>query len=94
MIPKNISKEAVLKAMDDIDQNGVPKNRNSTKYWLRDRNKYYPPKYVISLANKYQSGIELKPVDFSGGEEANNFLINLGFQIVDNTSGTKREKNE
>ena len=71
MIPGDISKEAVLEAMAEIDLNGVPKNHISTKYMLRNDNKLYPPKYTISLANKFVNGIEPKPAEFSGGEATN-----------------------
>ncbi|MEM3068196.1 MAG: hypothetical protein QXX91_06130 [Thermoplasmata archaeon] len=43
---------------------------------------FYPPKYIISIANKYVNGKELDPEEFSGGVEANQFLKILVFNIV------------
>lgn len=43
---------------------------------------FYPPKYIISIANKYVNGKELDPEEFSGGVEANQFLKSLVFNIV------------
>ncbi len=83
MIPSNITKENIIHALEYIDRYGVPKNRESTKYKLKYKHRNYPPKYVISIANKYANKIELKPSEFSGGNETNNFLINLGFKISD-----------
>ena len=81
MIPKNITKEAVKKAIQEIDENGVPRHRESTKYHLSYGGKFYPPKYVISVANRIQNGKELKAEEFGGGHESNMFLSSLGFDI-------------
>ncbi len=81
MIPKNITREHVLNALQEIDKNRIPKRRGSTKFKLGFNEKNYPPKYVMSLANKYANGEELDSQDFSGGREANNYLEQLGFAI-------------
>ena len=81
MIPKNIKREHILKAIEEIEEVGVPKGRTSKKFLLEYNDKYYPPKYVISLANKFANNIELDPQDFNGGTESNNFLKHLGFSI-------------
>ena len=56
MIPKNIKKEHIIKAIEEIKRNGIPKGRDSKKFLLKFNGEYYPPKYVISLANKYANG--------------------------------------
>jgi hypothetical protein len=38
--------------------------------------------YIISLANKYANGVELDPSKFSGGNETNDFLRRLGFDVI------------
>lgn len=81
MISKNITRETVIEALHEIDTNGVPKHRLSTKYHLSHEGKQYPPKYVISIANKIINGTELKADEFGGGEESNTFLTTLGFEI-------------
>jgi len=68
--------------MREIDSDGVPKGRNSRKFKLYYNRKYYPPKYVISLANKYANGTALASSEFSGGQQSNNFLERLGFEVV------------
>ena len=89
MIPANISFEHVLRALEEIDRNGIPKRRRATRYYLRYRGKRYPPKYVISLANKYANGLELNPADFSGGTESNDFLKRLGFSTSEKDEQTE-----
>jgi len=84
MISNNITGEDVLNALSEIDKNGIPSNRHSKKYFLDYKGKRYPPKYVLSLANKYANKNELDPNEFSGGDETNDFLIKLGFDIKEN----------
>lgn len=81
MIPKNIKKDDIINAIKEVDLKGIPSNRESTKYKLIYNYRAYPPKYLISIANKYVNGHGLKPYEFGGGTESNKFLINLGFEI-------------
>ncbi|MGD0030628.1 DUF3427 domain-containing protein [Paenibacillus illinoisensis] len=85
-IPNNILMEHVIKAIDYINKHNVPDKRFSTKYVLVHNDKYYPPKYVLSIANTFANGIELEPYEFSGGGEANKFLKRLGFIIIEEGS--------
>lgn len=85
MIPNNISKRDVLKAIEKVRSDGVPKRRNSRKYLLIYQDKSYPPKYIVGLANWFANGVELDPEDYSGGLETNRFLTELGFEIVERT---------
>lgn len=78
-IPKNISYEHIIKAIQQIDREGVPKGRELTKYYLL-RDKYYPSKYVISIANTFANGEQI-PFNKFNGEEANEFLVKLGFCV-------------
>lgn len=89
MIPANISVEHILRALEEIDRYGIPEQRKATRYYLNYEGKLYPPKYVISLANKYANGSELNPTDFSGGLESKAFLKKLGFH-----TGEKDQQNE
>ena len=96
MIPENITKDHILKAIDKIDQEGVPRGRNSTTYNVFYNNKTYPPKLIISYANYFANGDELNPNMFSGGDKSKcfNLLINQGFEIVnkEDEGFTKRIK--
>ncbi|MCQ6281610.1 hypothetical protein [Bacillus sp. EB600] len=92
-IPKNINRDHVILAIQKIDREGIPEKRESTRFNLTYESKYYPPKYVISIANIFANGEEYSPSLFSGGEETNKFLNNLGFIIVENNlNGTDDEK--
>lgn len=82
MIPTNITKEAILKAIEQADCEGVPKGRDARSYHIYYGGKLYPPKYIISLANRFINGYELSPGNFGGGAEANNYLCKLGFDVV------------
>ena len=82
MISKNIKRDHILKAIEEINEKEVPNNRQSKKFLLEFNGKHYPPKYLISLANKYINSETLDPELFSGGIESNTFLSNLGFKII------------
>jgi hypothetical protein len=89
MIPSNIEREHIIKAIREIDSNGILPGRESRSFLLIFEGKRYPPKYVLSLANKFANGEELDPSRFSGGQETNNFLKRLRFDIVEiSLSGT------
>jgi hypothetical protein len=90
MIPPNIRREHILLAIQEIDIHGVLPSRASSKYNLRFDGKTYPPKYVISLANKFANGKELNPQEFSGGQETNGFLKQRGFQVEGGASPRSR----
>jgi AAA domain (dynein-related subfamily) len=83
MIPKNIEREDVIQAIEEIARSGVPYHRASVRYNVIYDDKPYPPKYVISLANRYANGSELEPSEFNGGVETNDFLRALGFTIAE-----------
>ena len=67
MIPRNISKSDILRAMKKIDTEGIPKGRESSKYSINYMGVLYPPKLVISYANLFANYEELAPGNFSGG---------------------------
>ncbi|SNS86611.1 EVE domain-containing protein [Bacillus sp. OK838] len=83
-IPKNINNEHVIEAIHKIDSEGVPERRSSTRFKLSFEGKFYPPKYVITIANIFANGEEYSPSLFSGGDETNEFLKSLGFRIIEN----------
>lgn len=49
-IPKNISKEHIEKAIKEIVQSEIPKERLSYNYYLIHEAKNLPPKYVVSIS--------------------------------------------
>jgi 5-methylcytosine-specific restriction protein B len=88
-IPKNISKDYILKSIKYIDENGVPEKNKSTKYELVDKSgKRYPPKYIIAIANHLANDKDISVEGFNA-IEAKKFLEKLNFVIE-----TKLEKFE
>ncbi len=82
-IPSNITKKNIEKAINKIDQEGIPANGHSSTYDVVYEGKYYPPKLVVSYANLFANGTELDRSSFTGGKgtdafkllESNNFKI-------------------
>ncbi len=84
MILENITKEHIEKAILEIDEQGIRKKRHSSTYDLEFNGNLYPPKLVISIANKFANGAELDPQSFYGGKDTPAFelLKKEGFTIV------------
>ena len=91
-IPKNISKEHIIKAIHKIDEHGVPFHRQSVQFNILYENKLYPPKYTICIANEFANGYELSHTEFSGGVESNKFLQELGFTIIEKKAETEQNQ--
>jgi len=85
MIPDNITIEHLRKAIEEIETDGIRKGRHSSTYDLVYNNKTYPPKLVLSIANRYANGEELDPNNFDGGKgtEAFKLLEDAGFHIIE-----------
>jgi hypothetical protein len=81
MIPKNITKQHILAAMAEIDRCGTPDRNVPRKFMVDYNGSHYPPKYLVSLANRHANGSELSSAVFNGGAETNDFLQSLGFTI-------------
>lgn len=88
MIPKNISRYHILQAIQEINKNGVPPNRDSRQYSLNYLGRLLPPKYVVSLANDFANGEMLSSNIFNGGLETNSFLASRGFEIINKQSSS------
>ncbi|WP_431800034.1 HNH endonuclease [Halobacillus andaensis] len=93
-IPNNAYVNYVLKAIRKINMEGVPLKRETTKYRLLYEGKYYPPKYVLSIANSFAKDEEFSSYDFSDGDKTNYFLEGLGFTIVRIIEDTPAEKSK
>jgi 5-methylcytosine-specific restriction protein B len=80
-----IKNEDILAAIKEIEANSLlRKGRASSTYDLIYDGKDYPPKLVVSIANKYATGIELDANEFYGGpnKPAFDLLKKEGFMIV------------
>ena len=87
-IPK-FPEEFIKKAIQYIDENGVPDQNRSTKYELvTEEGKKYPPKYVIAIAVKLATGNGVQYGDYNA-VEAKGFFETRGYMI-----DTKQEKYE
>jgi 5-methylcytosine-specific restriction protein B len=81
-IPTNISKEHIERAIKEIDLSKIPNERLSYNYFLKVGTKMLPPKYILSMANKYANNEELLSRDFQA-VDAKAFFKKLGFEIVE-----------
>jgi hypothetical protein len=80
MIPQNLDRTHVLAALREIDAAPAPASRQSIDWCLDHEGKTYPPKYVISIANRVANGVDLDPARFATGE-ATLLLTKLGFAV-------------
>jgi hypothetical protein len=82
-IPKDLTREHVLQAIADLDGGMSVRWGNSRKYDLAYEGKYYSPKAILGLAIcHYRKSTDQYAFDFSGGNETNEVLKALGFEIV------------
>ncbi len=86
-IPKNITSEHIKRAISEIIVENIPPQRLEQHYSLIENGKILPPKYVISIANKFANGIELNSNEFNA-VEAKSFLVKNNFNVVDKRSET------
>lgn len=73
--PSNITKEHLLRAVEKIDNEGVPANADSKFYDVIYNGKKYPPKLLVSYANIFANGSELDRNSFSGGLDTQCFNL-------------------
>jgi len=88
-IPSEIKRTHLLqaiRALRKLGKKAIPLRRASTKYDVHFEGEKYPPKYLISYSHKFVNGQEWPNV-FSGGSEANNFLIARKFKVFDKRTG-------
>lgn len=80
-IPSNIERDHIERSIKEIDKNGVNKKGESTRWDLAYGDRRYPPKYVVSMANRYANGIDLDYKDFVS-HMARRLLERQGYSIV------------
>src|SRR5689334_18243206 len=83
-IPKNITSDHLIQAINKIEVEGVPSDAGSLYYDLLYEGKRYPPKLLVSYANLFANGTVIPRSDFEGGpgKPAFNLLEARGFKIV------------
>ena len=79
-VPK-LKKQDIIDALKFIDETGVPKHNESTRYMLvTEDGKKYPPKYVVAVADHLANSTDISTESFNS-VDAKNYLENLGFSI-------------
>jgi hypothetical protein len=86
-IPEQITAFHIAKAIQDLKKMPIDSRRGSTKYCINVEGISLEPKRIISRAAFYAIGRELKPEEFNGGNESNDFLAKFGFKT--NLGATK-----
>ncbi len=82
MIPEGLTNVHLQQAVEYINRHGVTNRRRSTRYDLIINGRNYPPKYVISIANRYLNHEEWPPTNFNA-VEAKDYFICRGYEIHD-----------
>ncbi|RAU81959.1 McrB family protein [Pontibacter arcticus] len=84
VIPNNIQKDHILKAIEKIRAEGIPSNTHSSTYDVDFEGKRFPPKLLVSYANIFANNTALDRRTFEGGLNTDCFrlLERLGFKIV------------
>jgi 5-methylcytosine-specific restriction enzyme A len=73
-------KELILRAIEFIDEHGVPNRRNSKEYYLLYNGTLYPPRYVLDIAKTFEDGENILGYK-EKGLGMHSFLENLDFKI-------------
>lgn len=92
-IPTSIRAIHVIQALAALDQGEPHHFGEPTRYELHHNGRRYPPKAVIGIAGRFATGEELRPGDFSSGEQrsqAVGYLRALGFTVLPITEAGHR----
>ncbi|MDX1753777.1 MAG: hypothetical protein R3259_11355 [Salinimicrobium sediminis] len=94
-IPRNITHEHLEKAVEKIDNEGIPANGDSQYYDAKFNEKLYPPKLLVSYANYFANGEFLDRRTFRGGLDTPCFqlLERNNFQII-HKNGSPMSEND
>jgi 5-methylcytosine-specific restriction protein B len=69
-------------AAREIDRNGVPVKRESTRYLVEIDGKKYPPKLIVCIAVKFLRGFQLDSKEIHG-DHAKDLCVNFGLRVWD-----------
>jgi hypothetical protein len=79
-LPTNIDRGHLIQAIEAWWN--IPQRNRATRYAVKYGGNHYPVKLVIARANLFANGYCLNPASFSGGREANRFVIARGLEVV------------
>lgn len=82
----HIHNEHIEEAAKYIAKNGVPTNFQYNLYWVKVKEREYPFKYLIRIANQLIEGHEHEWLDFNSKKEYREYIKSLGFPVVSNTN--------
>ena len=89
MIPPNLTDKHFHLAAAQIVRERVPVERKSVHYDLVLNGKRYPPKYIISLAQKIATGQEFPATGFNA-VEAKNYFLGKGYKVIDRRAESEK----
>lgn len=83
--PKKITREHILSAITKIETEGIGLI-DSTRWLVEINGKQYPPKEVMRYAHEQLNGEKIW--ERSGGNPTNNFLVTMGFKIIEKSDNS------
>lgn len=83
-----ITRDDILKAIQQIDKGTVPKSNEWSEYWINYKQKLYQFKYVVEVASSFAKN-SIKTTDFTSNDSSRNYIAALGFQILFKTPTVK-----
>ncbi|HMQ78419.1 MAG TPA: DUF3578 domain-containing protein [Ignavibacteria bacterium] len=86
ILPTNITKDHLLRAIEKIDAEGIPPDGQSRYYDVIFMGKRYPPKLIISYSNFFANGTILERNSFHGG------IGSQGFKLLEMNGFVIQEK--
>ncbi len=92
-IPSNITADHLKKAIEKIDDEGIPPGAHSTTYDVILKGKKYPPKLIVSFANLFANGTILDRASFRGGLNTSAFdLLENNEYVIQEKSGDSKSR--
>lgn len=77
-----LTRNDIIRAMKEIDKNGIPSGRESRTYYLCYKGEMYPPKYTIDLAYSLVTGMTITSLLQERGSDCYDRLSELGFTLL------------
>lgn len=76
-----IKRDNMLKAIQQIDRETIPKDNEWSEYWINHKGKLYQFKYIVEVASSYTK-TPIKTTDFTSNDSSRKFIASLGFPII------------
>ncbi len=88
-----LARDHIIKSIQRIDIEGVPKDNEWSEYWIYFKSKLYQFKYTVQVSSNY-TNTPIKTTDFKSNESSRKYIANLGFHILFKSSQySKNESN-